>query len=185
MQNGTQKKEMTRVKKLIPVETLECLDGLKEKTENVARKINDIDVLALKEQMVMACEKAVQELINVASEPIITQLRQENIVVALNRILDYTIEKLESGDDSDVVKERINGAIKLVREKTEEIASESSLGSDKHKNAIVSKKLAMLDGFEIMTTIETERQIITDLKNGKSQRNTGTGLAESNARQTL
>lgn len=71
-----------------------------------------------------------------------------------------------------VAEENIIGSIK----------TDDDLSADKLKNAAASKKLAIFDAFEILSKIETEKEI---LENGEPESKTESkkiGFAESRAR---
>lgn len=90
-----------------------------------------MDVRKLKEEIIKAGEVAVQELIKVAKEPIVTGL------------------------DDD-------------------------LTADKLKNAAASKRLAIIDAFDILKRIEDEKNILDGVETSHAP--TNKGFAESRAK---
>lgn len=52
------------------------------------------------------------------------------------------------------------------------------LAADKLKNAAATKKLAIFDAFEILSRIESEKEAIESIENGKSKTDTKQGFAE-------
>jgi hypothetical protein len=61
--------------------------------------------------------------------------------------------------------------------------SETDLSADKLKNAAATKKLAIFDAFEILSRIESEKEIIDLDEKGESKIDTKKGFAERNSRK--
>lgn len=61
--------------------------------------------------------------------------------------------------------------------------SETDLAADKLKNAAATKKLAIFDAFEILSRIESEKEIIDLDEKGESKIDTKKGFAERNSRK--
>jgi len=61
--------------------------------------------------------------------------------------------------------------------------SETDLAADKLKNAAATKKLAIFDAFEILSRIESEKEIIDLDEKGESKTDTKKGFAERNSRK--
>jgi|APFre7841882793_1041355.scaffolds.fasta_scaffold116807_1 hypothetical protein len=96
--------------------------------------------------------------------------------------------------DSKVLKQKIIDAgyaaveqlIKVAKEdiiKSGEIHDETDLSADKLKNAAATKKLAIFDAFEILTRIETEKEIMDADEKGINRVDTKQGFAERRSKQ--
>jgi hypothetical protein len=55
---------------------------------------------------------------------------------------------------------------------------EDDLSADRLKNAAATKKLCIMDAFEILSRIESEQEAIDSLENGVSKTQTKQGFAE-------
>ena len=96
--------------------------------------------------------------------------------------------------DSKILKQKIIDAgyaaveqlIKVAKEdiiKSGEIHDETDLSADKLKNAAATKKLAIFDAFEILTRIETEKEIMDADEKGINRVDTKQGFAERRSKQ--
>lgn len=96
--------------------------------------------------------------------------------------------------DSKVLKQKIIDAgyaaveqlIKVAKEdiiKSGDIHDETDLSADKLKNAAATKKLAIFDAFEILTRIETEKEIMDADEKGINRVDTKQGFAERRSKQ--
>ena len=68
--------------------------------------------------------------------------------------------------------------IKVAKEDIIKHDPEDELSADRLKNAAATKKLAIFDAFEILNSIESEREAIESLDKGPSKVDTRQGFAE-------
>ena len=68
--------------------------------------------------------------------------------------------------------------IKVAKEQIIKHDPEDDLSADKLKNAAATKKLCIMDAFEILSRIESEQEAIDSLDKGVSKTQTKQGFAE-------
>jgi len=68
--------------------------------------------------------------------------------------------------------------IKVAREQIIKHDPEDDLAADKLKNAAATKKLCIMDAFEILSRIESEHEAIESLEKGPNRTDTKQGFAE-------
>tara|TARA_B100000768_G_C11260263_1_gene368439 strand:+ start:667 stop:948 length:282 start_codon:yes stop_codon:yes gene_type:complete len=68
--------------------------------------------------------------------------------------------------------------IKVAKEQIIKHDPEDDLAADKLKNAAATKKLCIMDAFEILSRIESEQEAIDSLDKGVSKTQTKQGFAE-------
>jgi len=68
--------------------------------------------------------------------------------------------------------------IKVAREQIIKDDPEDDLAADKLKNAAATKKLCIMDAFEILSRIESEHEAIESLEKGPNRTDTKQGFAE-------
>ena len=89
---------------------------------------------------------------------------------------DYPLKKTKR------IKNEFKQLIKVAKEEIIKHDPEDDISADRLKNAAATKKLAIFDAFEILSRIESERNIIDSLENGPSKTDTKQGFAERNSR---
>jgi hypothetical protein len=64
----------------------------------------------------------------------------------------------------DAAQKAVKELIKVAKEDIIKINPEDDLAADKLKNAAASKKLAIFDAFDILTRIESEKELLSEDK---------------------
>lgn len=82
----------------------------------------------------------------------------ERAVEELIKVAKESILKHNEGDDVDIAADRL-------------------------KNAAASKKLAIFDAFEILSRIESEREVIKSIENEETEAPSNTGFAERRSKK--
>jgi hypothetical protein len=79
-----------------------------------------------------------------------------------------------------IIKAGYKAVEELIKVAEEAIVNDDStdLSADKLKNAAATKKLAIFDAFEILTRIESEKEMLTQYDNGPSRGDIKQGFAE-------
>ena len=71
----------------------------------------------------------------------------------------------------------------LIKEAKEKIVdSDDDVSADRLKNAAATKKLAIMDAFEILTKINEEEEMLSDKPKQKKEERTFKGFAEGRSR---
>jgi hypothetical protein len=74
----------------------------------------------------------------------------------------------------------IEELIKVAKEKI--VDSDDDVSADRLKNAAATKKLAIMDAFEILTKINEEEEMLSDKPKQKKEERTFKGFAEGRSR---
>jgi len=74
----------------------------------------------------------------------------------------------------------IEELIKVAKEKI--VDSDDDVSADRLKNAAATKKLAIMDAFEILTKINEEEELLSDKPKEKKEQKTFKGFAEGRSK---